>query len=159
HTDDDVDRIVEAVRLTVGDLVDQGLFPGAAAPAATGPAPDHEAAMLTWNRTDHEAAPATMAGLFDTRVSQSPDAPALMFRDETLTYRELDARANRLARHLIARGAGPERIVAIAVPRSTAAVVALLAVVKAGAAFLPVDTDSPAARQEQVFRDAAPLAV
>nr|AZF85940.1 non-ribosomal peptide synthase [Catenulispora sp.] len=159
HTDDDVDRIVEAVRATVGDLVDQGLFPGAAAPAAAGPAPDHEAAMLAWNRTEHEATPATMAELFDTRVSQSPDATALRFRDETLTYRELDARANRLARHLIARGAGPERIVAIAVPRSTAAVVGLLAVVKAGAAFLPVDTDSPAARLEQVFQDAAPLAV
>ncbi|NNG89885.1 amino acid adenylation domain-containing protein, partial [Streptomyces cacaoi] len=75
---------------------------------------------------------------------------------EELTYAELNARANRLARHLIALGAGPERLVALALPRSAAQVVALLAVLKAGAAYLPLDLGHPPARLAATLDDARP---
>ncbi|NED83345.1 AMP-binding protein, partial [Streptomyces sp. SID11233] len=74
--------------------------------------------------------------------------------DEQLTYAELDARAARLAHALVARGAGPERVVALAVPRSADMIVAEVAVLKAGAAYLPVDTDYPADRVAYMLEDA-----
>jgi nonribosomal peptide synthetase DhbF len=76
--------------------------------------------------------------------------------ERELSYAELDRRANRLARYLVSRGAGPERIVALALPRGELMVVALLAVMKAGAAYLPVDPDYPAARIAFMLADACP---
>ena len=70
-----------------------------------------------------------------------------------LTYAELNARANRLARHLIGLGAGPERLVAIAMPRSPEMVVAMLAVLKSGAAYVPVDPDYPPDRNAFMLAD------
>jgi len=79
-------------------------------------------------------------------VARTPEATALVFGEDALTYAELDARTNQLARYLIDLGIGPEHIVAIALPRSIEMVVALLAVLKSGAAYLPLDPDYPAAR-------------
>ena len=76
---------------------------------------------------------------FGAEVERTPDAVAVVFEDRRLTYGELNARANRLARHLVSLGAGPERLVAVAMPRSAGLVVALLAVLKSGAAYVPVD--------------------
>ncbi|TDD79758.1 non-ribosomal peptide synthetase [Actinomadura rubrisoli] len=89
---------------------------------------------------------ATIAELFERQVDGRPGEVALVFGAGSLTYRELDARANRLARVLIARGVGPESVVGVALPRSPEAVVAVLAVVKAGGAYLPVDAGYPADR-------------
>ncbi|MET9254128.1 amino acid adenylation domain-containing protein [Streptomyces sp. NPDC003717] len=100
--------------------------------------------------------PETFAGLFAHRVRQAPDAPAVRDAHTTLTYRELDTRAEALARRLAARGIGPEDRVAVALPRDHGLVVALLAVLKAGAAYLPLDTDYPAARLAYMLQDAAP---
>src|SRR5262249_3911925 len=80
------------------------------------------------------------------RVRRTPDATALVAGAERLRYEELNARANRLARHLVALGAGPERAVALALPRTADFVVALLATWKAGAGYLPVDPEDPAER-------------
>ncbi|WP_432752236.1 amino acid adenylation domain-containing protein [Streptomyces sp. JL2001] len=95
------------------------------------------------NATAHPVPEATLASLFDRQAARTPHAPAVVFEDTTLSYAALDRRAEALARRLRAGGAGPERYVAVAVPRSAELVVALLAVLKAGAAYLPVDLDYP----------------
>ncbi|SFH65301.1 AMP-binding enzyme, partial [Methylobacterium phyllosphaerae] len=86
-----------------------------------------------WNATA-QALPEgmTLPGLFEAQVARTPEAVALVFEDQALTCGELDARANRLAHHLIARGVGPESIVAVALPRSLELVVGLLGILKAG---------------------------
>ncbi|WP_438860845.1 amino acid adenylation domain-containing protein [Amycolatopsis solani] len=112
-----------------------------------------------WNDTDLTTPLSTLPELFAARVRENPDAVALVFEDEELTYAELDARANSLAHVLIGRGAGPERVVALAVPRSLEMIVAELAVLKAGAAYLPLDQDYPAERIAFMVSDARPVCV
>ncbi|HET6709749.1 non-ribosomal peptide synthetase, partial [Amycolatopsis sp.] len=103
------------------------------------------------------AAPeATLPQLFEAQAARTPDAVAVVCEDRRLTYRELDERANRLARVLADRGAGPERFVAVSLPRTERILVALLGVLKSGAAYLPVDPAYPAERQELILADAAP---
>ncbi|OKI08083.1 hypothetical protein A6A06_35110 [Streptomyces sp. CB02923] len=116
--------------------------------------------LLTgWNDTARAIAPAPLPDLFQAQVARTPDAPAAEQGGTALTYRELNARANRLAHDLIARGTGPEGVVALALPRSLDLVVAILAVLKAGAAYLPVDPDYPADRIRYMLRDAGPVLV
>ncbi|TIU44166.1 MAG: amino acid adenylation domain-containing protein, partial [Mesorhizobium sp.] len=94
--------------------------------------------------------------LFEQQVRQAPEAVALVHEDEALCYGELNARANRLAHHLIALGVKPDQPVAICVERSLAMVVGLLAILKAGGAYVPLDPAYPCARLNQVLADAAP---
>ncbi|MBB5928532.1 non-ribosomal peptide synthase/polyketide synthase [Streptomyces echinatus] len=98
----------------------------------------------------------TLGGLFAAWVARTPDAPALTDGRRTWTYRELAARADRLAGHLSRRGAGPDRVVALVLPRSMELIAAELAVARAGAAFLPVDPAYPAERRALMLADAAP---
>ncbi|GHH09286.1 non-ribosomal peptide synthetase [Streptomyces lanatus] len=98
----------------------------------------------------------TVRALFEDQVARTPDAPAVLHGDTTLTYAELDARADRLAAALLARGAGPESVVAVALPRSPDLVIALLAVLKAGAACMPVDPGYPRDRIALMLDDARP---
>ncbi|MFH8990236.1 amino acid adenylation domain-containing protein [Streptomyces sp. NPDC017940] len=100
--------------------------------------------------------PVTLTDLLDRQADATPDAVAVAFGDAGLTYRELSERSGRLARLLAERGAGPERFVAVAVPRSLDLVVALVAVLRAGAAYVPVDPDYPAARVALMLADADP---
>ncbi len=115
--------------------------------------------ITVWNDTAHEVREATFAELVQDQVARTPDAPALVFDGGSLSYAELNARANRVARVLVSRGAGPERIVAIALPRSVDIIVAELAVAKTGAAFLPVDPAYPAERIDFMLDDAKPVLV
>ena len=95
----------------------------------------------------------------EAQARRTPDRVALVAGSERLTFAELNARANRLARLLVARGAGPERRVVVALPRTADAIVALLAVFKSGAAYVPVDPDAPAQRRAYLYRDADPVAI
>ncbi|WP_131769164.1 non-ribosomal peptide synthetase, partial [Candidatus Protofrankia californiensis] len=117
-----------------------------------------------WNRTDHPVPEATLVEQIEAQAAATPDAPAVI--DEAaapsyreLSYRELNMRANQLARLLTHHGAGPERIVAVAVERSAELVVCLLAVLKAGAAYLPLDPDHPAERLSYMLGDAGAVAL
>ncbi|MFE3230288.1 AMP-binding protein, partial [Nocardia sp. NPDC059228] len=112
-----------------------------------------------WNDTAADVPGVSLAGLFGEQVRRAPDATALEHGDTKLSYGELDVRANRLAHWLIGEGVGPERLVALELPRSVDLVVAVLAVQKAGGAYLPVDPDYPADRRAFMLRDAAPLLV
>ncbi|MDX3522010.1 non-ribosomal peptide synthetase [Streptomyces scabiei] len=112
---------------------------------------------VTPGDTARPLAPATLPQLFEEQVGRSPDATAVVDESAELSYEELDDRANRLAHELVRHGAGPERVVAVTLPRSVDLVVALLAIVKTGAAYLPLDLSHPAARTDYMLRDAAPV--
>ncbi|NKZ06031.1 non-ribosomal peptide synthetase [Actinomadura latina] len=112
-----------------------------------------------WNDTAVPVEPAVVPGLFEAQAARTPDAPAVTHHGATLTYRELDERANRLARHLIGRGVGAEDFVALALPRDENLIVAALAVLKAGAAYQPVDLAYPSDRIAFMLDDASPACV
>ncbi|HEX6355904.1 non-ribosomal peptide synthase/polyketide synthase [Actinophytocola sp.] len=115
--------------------------------------------LFAWNDTDVDVPETTFPELFEAQAARTPDATALVFQDTALSFAELNARANRLARHLIDNGAVAERFVAVALPRSAELVVAILAVLKTGAAYLPLDPELPPDRIDFVLRDARPVLV
>ncbi|HST61740.1 MAG TPA: condensation domain-containing protein, partial [Longimicrobium sp.] len=92
---------------------------------------------------------------FEAQAAYTPDATALVFGTERVTYSELDARANRLAHLLRARGIGPDQLVAVLMERSVEMVVALYGILKAGAAYVPVDPEYPADRVAYMLADSA----
>ncbi|MBJ6999676.1 amino acid adenylation domain-containing protein [Streptomyces sp. CRPSP2-6A1] len=112
-----------------------------------------------WNDTARDIPHGTLPVLFEQQVARTPDAVAVVFEGVELSYREVNERANRLARLLLEQGAGPERFVAVALPRSADLVVALLAVLKTGAAYVPIDPDYPTDRITHILDDAGPMAV
>ncbi|MCW7941728.1 hypothetical protein AAW14_05165, partial [Streptomyces hygroscopicus] len=115
---------------------------------------DERHRMLTeWNATEAPVPDATVVELFEAQVGRTPDAVALVQGDVELSYAELDARANRLARLLVGRAIGPESVVAAVFERTVDLVVALLAVIKAGATYLPIDPAYPADRIAYVIAD------
>ncbi|MCZ9633999.1 non-ribosomal peptide synthase/polyketide synthase, partial [Rhodococcus sp. BH5] len=115
--------------------------------------------VLSWSDTGVDSGvDSTLSAWFDDAAARFGDRTAVRFGDDSLTYAELSVQSNRLARRLIAQGCGPESLVAVALPRSADLVVALLAVVKSGAGYLPVDPSYPADRVEFMLADAAPVA-
>ncbi|MCB5183573.1 AMP-binding protein, partial [Streptomyces antimicrobicus] len=119
--------------------------------------PDERVRVLReWNATSREVLSGPLGALFAAQAQRTPDAVAVVSDEGELTFAELEARANRLAHRLVAQGVGPERVVALVLPRSVELVVAQLAVVKAGGAFLPVDPAYPRERVDYMLTDAAP---
>ncbi|MFJ9890726.1 amino acid adenylation domain-containing protein [Streptomyces sp. NPDC091287] len=117
----------------------------------------HERALLTAaNDTARDIPQATFPELFARRVAQAPHDPAVAHEGTELTFTELDRRANRIAHVLREEGAAPERFVALALPRSAHWPAAVLAVHKAGAAYLPLDPAYPAERIAYMLGDARP---
>jgi natural product biosynthesis luciferase-like monooxygenase protein/amino acid adenylation domain-containing protein/non-ribosomal peptide synthase protein (TIGR01720 family) len=118
-------------------------------------ATEQQQLLVEWNNTQidyphnqciHE--------LFEQQVEQTPDAIALVFEDQQLTYQELNQRANQLAHYLKERGIAAEKLVGICLERSLEMIVAVLAVLKAGGAYIPLDPNYPADRLEFMLRDA-----
>ena len=108
--------------------------------------------------TESAIMPVSVPMLFAAQVARTPDAVALTCRAQAMTYRELDEAANRLAHLLAGQGAGAGECVALLFSRSAEAIVAILAVLKTGAAYLPIDPAYPDARIGFMVGDAAPIA-
>jgi amino acid adenylation domain-containing protein/non-ribosomal peptide synthase protein (TIGR01720 family) len=119
-------------------------------------AAERELVVTEWNRTDARFdGPAFVHQWIEAQAARTPDAPALTFEGATLAYAEVNARANRLAHALRARGVGPEVRVGVCAERSPELVVAILAVLKAGGAYVPLDPAYPAERLAWMAGDAA----
>ncbi|MFP2933459.1 condensation domain-containing protein, partial [Pyxidicoccus sp. 3LG] len=121
--------------------------------------PEAEARQLTrWNDTRVEYPRGDcLHSLFEAQVRRTPNAVALESEGSSLTYAQLDARANQLAWHLLSQGVGPESLVGVCVERSLEMVVALLGTLKAGAAYVPIDPGYPVERLAFMLADSAPL--
>jgi nonribosomal peptide synthetase DhbF len=115
--------------------------------------------LVEWNDTVHPLPEVTLPELFETQVTKTPNATAVVFENTSLTYAQLNSRANQLAHYLLKLGVGPEDIVALALPRSLEMVITLLGILKAGAAYLPLDPDYPTERLAFMLRDARPRCV
>lgn len=116
--------------------------------------------LVEWNRTEavcpqHKC----IHHLFETQAARTPDSIAVAYSDQTITYRELNRRANQLAHHLLSLGVGAETLVGIFMPRSVDIIVALLAVLKAGGAYVPLDPTDPPERRAHILADANPTAL
>ncbi|MFE0443144.1 amino acid adenylation domain-containing protein [Streptomyces fungicidicus] len=147
------DRLVRVLAAAVAD-------PGRPVGAIDVLEPAERHRLLTeWNDTARDVPARTLAQIFEDATAATPDAPALLAGGQRLSYAELNARANRMARLLIARGAGPEQLVAVLLPRSVDLAVTQLAISKAGAAFVPLDPAYPSDRVAHVLGDARPLLV
>ncbi|GAB3211884.1 hypothetical protein GCM10027294_35930 [Marinactinospora endophytica] len=120
---------------------------------------EHRRLLREWNDSGGRTAPATFPELFQRQVTAAPEATALVHGEDTWSYRALNARANRFARALIRYGAGPETHVAVVLPRSAELVTVLVAIMKAGAAYLPFEAAQPARRLEAMLAEARPALV
>ena len=120
---------------------------------------ERQTLLETWNATAHPLPEATLPELFEAQVERDPGAVAIRSRGIALTYGELNARANRLAHYLISCGVGPESIVGISMARSFDMWIAVIATLKAGGAYLPLDPEYPEARLAYMISDAAPTLV
>jgi len=122
--------------------------------------PDERRRILDeWNDTAVDVGNATLPELFEAQVASVPEAVAAVFGEKSLSYHELNIRANQLAHHLIRQGIGPEDIVAVAMPASIEMIVGLLGILKAGAAYLPMDPDYPDQRLSFLLEDSKPACV
>ncbi len=120
---------------------------------------ERERLLVEWNGPTAHVPKTSVVDRFAAQARRAPDADAVVFGELHVSYRELDAASDRLAQLLAARGVGPESVVGLVLPRSVDMVVALLAVLKAGGAYLPVDPEYPAERVAYVLGDAAPALV
>jgi amino acid adenylation domain-containing protein/thioester reductase-like protein len=120
---------------------------------------DRQNLLTGWNDTAAEISGGTLPDVFQAQVARTPDACALVTGTSRLSFAELNARANQLAHYLIGQRIGPEQVVAVVLPRNADMVIVLLGILKAGAAYLPIDEEYPAERVEFLLRDARPALV
>ncbi len=112
--------------------------------------------LIDWNQTAVTVpSDRCLQHLFEDQVKRTPDRIAVVFKDAHLTYAELNARANQVARHLIKRGVKPDDLVAIYLDPSLEAIVGILGVLKAGGGYVPIDPSSPSMRLEFMLHDSA----
>ena len=113
--------------------------------------------LVDWNHTlvDYPKEQ-TLQALFEAQVEKNPDATALVFDDQTLSYRELNAKANQLAHYLVEQGIKPDSLVALCLERSLEMLITIFAILKAGAAYLPLDPENPPERLHIILDTAKP---
>ncbi|MBB4636050.1 non-ribosomal peptide synthetase [Longimicrobium terrae] len=141
-------RVLEQMAADDGQRVDQ---------LTLMPAEERVRVLEEWNQTEADyAGPTCIHTLFEAQVARTPDAVAVTFVGEHLTYAELDQRANRLAHHLRSLGVGPEVRVGISLERGPEMMIGLLAILKAGGAYIPMDPSYPAERLAYMLEDSAP---
>ena len=143
-------RIMASLRTSIDALSQSAARPLAQVDVLT---EEERRTLETLGRGRAVDALSTFGRLFQAQAARTPDAPALEFEGRVVSYADLEARANRLARRLRARGAGAGRLVAVSLERSLELPVAFLAVMKSGGAFLPVDPRDPPRRRRQVLAD------
>ncbi|MGY4575248.1 non-ribosomal peptide synthetase [Bradyrhizobium sp. USDA 3256] len=115
---------------------------------------DHQALVVDYNATAARyPSDRTIIDLFRDQTTRSPDAEAIRFGDATLTYRQLDERSNQMAAYLSSTGVGPGRIAVVFMEHSIEVVVAILGVLKSGAAYVPVDAATPKGRITTILQD------
>ncbi len=151
-----MDAITADPDRSVWDHAVQGLDKRPGGVVVTPPLVDQAERVLVidgFNVTSRFLTPSTLPSLLESQAIRAPVAIALIFGEETMGYAELDAHSNRLGRFLAARGIGPEGVVALALPRSIDLVVAMLGVLKAGAAFMPLDPGYPPGRLAFMLSD------
>src|SRR5438046_5452041 len=118
------------------------------------PAAERHQVLVEWNQTEREyPRNKCIHQLFEEQVERTPEAVAVVFEGKSLTYRELNLRANQLAHHLRTLGVGPDVLVGLCVERSLEMVVALLGILKAGGAYVPLDSSYPTERLAFMLED------
>nr|QEO73559.1 condensation domain-containing protein [uncultured bacterium] len=154
-----IDRIAGHLSVVLAAFAEDPGIRLAEVPMLTGT--EREQLLATWNDTTVDTGPAKCVHeLFAEQVSRTPDAVVLEYQDERMTFADLDKRANRLAHHLVTLGVGPGVVAGVCVERDLDSVVAMLGVLKAGGAFVPLDPDYPADRLGFMIEDtAAPVVV
>nr|ATU31794.1 NRPS [Streptomyces sp. KCB13F003] len=146
-----VERFARHLRTLLGELTEAPDRPMADARMLG--AAETRRVLEDWNATERGIAPATLPALFAEQAARTPDAVALLHGDTRVTYAELDARTDRLARHLATRGVRPGDRVAVCLERGPELIGALLGILKAGAAYVPLDPKYPAARRQFMAAD------
>ncbi len=149
-TADSAGRILDTLQASLDALASSASRPLSRVQVLTD---DERRALETWGRGGPVDASTTFHRLFEAQAARTPDSPALEMEGRTVSYAELDARANRLARRLRARGVGLDSVVAVSLERSIELPVAVLAAMKAGGAFLGLDPRDPAQRRRRVLAD------
>lgn len=117
---------------------------------------DEQQHLLNWSETTYRPVTQCVHERFAAQVNQNPQAIAVRWREQSLTYADLNRQANQLAHFLIAQGVVAEQIVGVCMERSPALIVVMLAIMKAGGAYLPLDASYPSSRLQQMIQDAQP---
>ncbi|MFD1299932.1 AMP-binding protein, partial [Lysobacter gummosus] len=123
------------------------------------PAAERETVLREFNSVDAQSHDQTLVELFEAQVTRTPDAPAVSYEGVTLSYAELDRRANQVAHRLIGLGVKPDNRVAICVERSVEMVVGLVGILKSGAGYVPLDPSYPLERLSYMLQDSRPMAL
>ncbi|MBU2963593.1 amino acid adenylation domain-containing protein [Citreicella sp. C3M06] len=150
---------VEALCDRLTDFLTRAVDAGRLADVATLTSAETARNIIARNDTAHEVPRTTLPALIEAQMRATPDAPALLFGDTRLCYGELDRQSAALARRLAGRGIGRGDIVGVALPRSVDLLIALLGVLRAGAAYVPLDPEDDSARRAAMIARAAPAAI
>ncbi|MFN0056087.1 MAG: non-ribosomal peptide synthetase [Planctomycetales bacterium] len=147
-----IGRLVDSLHVLLAGIVAEPECPISQLPLLT--AVERQQIVVEWNRTTTDyPRDRCIHELFEAQVARTPNAVAVVFSDESMTYCEINAQANQLAHHLIGLGVGPEVLVGLCAERSPEMIVGLLGILKAGGAYVPLDPSLPVARLALLLED------